>query len=225
MRRDFFGPTGDTAGICDRLRRTVSGFTHHELDIRDRDGVARLFEEIRPDLVVHCAAQPSHDLAASRPFDDFDINAVGDAESARGRAGRHARVAVRLHVDEQGLRRRARTSSRSSSWRRAGTTPTRRYRAASTRRCGSTAARTASSAPRRSPPTCMVQEYGRYFGMPTVCFRGGCLTGPEHSGAELHGFLSLPRQCDPRGADVPDLRLQGQAGPRQHPFATTSAPR
>ena len=63
----------------------------------------------------------------------------------------------------------------------------------------------------------MAQEYGRYFGMQTGCFRGGCLTGPNHSGVELHGFLNYLVKCDPRGRDVHDLRLQGQAGPRQHP--------
>ena len=64
----------------------------------------------------------------------------------------------------------------------------------------------------------LVQEYGRYFGMPTVCFRGGCLTGPHHSGAELHGFLAYLARAVARGPHVPDLRLQGQAGPRQHPL-------
>ena len=68
----------------------------------------------------------------------------------------------------------------------------------------------------------MVQEYGRYFGMPTCCLRGGCLTGPNHSGVELHGFLSYLVRVQSRGARIPDLRLQGQTGPRQHPLPSTS---
>src|SRR5919206_1354613 len=77
MRRDFFGEHGDTTWNLERLRRETSRFEHHDLDIRDRAAIDRLFADVRPDLVVHCAAQPSHDLAASRPFDDFDVNAVG----------------------------------------------------------------------------------------------------------------------------------------------------
>src|SRR5918999_6521523 len=77
MRRDFFGEHGDTTWNLERLRRETSRFDHHDLDVRDRPGIDRVFADERPDLVVHCAAQPSHDLAASRPFDDFEVNAVG----------------------------------------------------------------------------------------------------------------------------------------------------
>jgi CDP-paratose 2-epimerase len=77
MRRDFFGEHGDTSWNLERLRHATKRFVHHELDIRDRNGVARLVAELRPALVFHCAAQPSHDLAAQRPFDDFEVNAVG----------------------------------------------------------------------------------------------------------------------------------------------------
>src|SRR5216110_2786260 len=77
MRADFFGPHGDTTWNLERLRATTRRFEHHDLDIRDRDGIGRLVAATKPDLVVHAAAQPSHDLAARRPFDDFDVNAVG----------------------------------------------------------------------------------------------------------------------------------------------------
>src|SRR3712207_795054 len=77
MRRAFFGEHGDTTWNPERLREATTRFEHHGLDVRDRDGVARLFAEHRFDLVFHCAAQPSHDLAASRPFDDFEVNATG----------------------------------------------------------------------------------------------------------------------------------------------------
>src|SRR5215213_2119345 len=76
MRRDFFGEHGDTSWNLQRLRRATRRFTHHDVDIRDRDAIFRLFVEHRPDLVFHCAAQPSHDLAAARPFDDFEVNAL-----------------------------------------------------------------------------------------------------------------------------------------------------
>ncbi len=77
MRADFFGPEGDTTWTLRHLRETCRQFEHRTLDIRDRQAMARIFEEIRPDLIIHCAAQPSHDLAKCRPFDDFDVNAGG----------------------------------------------------------------------------------------------------------------------------------------------------
>jgi CDP-paratose 2-epimerase len=77
MRASFFGPSGDTRWNQERLVRQYSNFTHHEMDLRDRGRVDDLMKQVRPSAVVHCAGQPSHDLAASRPFEDFDINAVG----------------------------------------------------------------------------------------------------------------------------------------------------
>jgi CDP-paratose 2-epimerase len=77
MRANFFGPPGDTLWNLARLRKDCPRFHHHELDIRDRAGILALLKEIRPAAIVHAAAQPSHDLAAKRPFDDFDVNAVG----------------------------------------------------------------------------------------------------------------------------------------------------
>src|SRR3954466_495995 len=76
MRRDFFGEHGDTTWNLERLRNATQRFEHHALDVRDRAGVAQLVADVRPDLIVHAAAQPSHDLAAQRPFDDFEVNAL-----------------------------------------------------------------------------------------------------------------------------------------------------
>src|SRR2546423_15267950 len=77
MRRDFFGAHGDTTWNLERLRRETSRFEHHDLDVRDRESITRLVAQTRPGLIVHAAAQPSHDLAAQRPFDDLEVNAVG----------------------------------------------------------------------------------------------------------------------------------------------------
>src|SRR5579864_731614 len=77
MRADFFGPGGDTRRNLERVRDATSRFVHHELDVRDRSAIDALLREVRPSLIVHAAAQPSHDLAARRVFDDFDVNAVG----------------------------------------------------------------------------------------------------------------------------------------------------
>ena len=89
MRRDFFGPDGDTTWNLERLRGSTQRFAHHELDVRNRAGIEQLVAETRPALIVHAAAQPSHDLAASRPFDDFEVNALGTLNLLEA-ARRHA---------------------------------------------------------------------------------------------------------------------------------------
>lgn len=97
QRADFFGPHGDTRWNQKRLAETYPAFNHVELDIRNRDGVLKLMADLTPDLIVHAAAQPSHDLAASRPFDDFDVNAVGTLNLLDA-TRRHAGGAVFVHM-------------------------------------------------------------------------------------------------------------------------------
>ncbi len=189
MRREFFGETGDTAWNLDRLLQTVSGFTHHGLDIRDRDGVARLFEELRPDLVFHCAAQPSHDLAASRPFDDFEINALATMnllEAARAWAPESPFVFMSTNKVYGDAPNELALVELETRWDYAD--PALAEGVDESMRIDKTTHSLFGVS--KAAADLLVQEYGRYFGMPTVCFRGGCLTGPQHSGAELHGFLS-----------------------------------
>src|SRR5919206_3594453 len=187
MRRDFFGEHGDTTWNLERLLRTTRRFEHHDLDVRDRDGIASLVAETRPRLVVHAAAQPSHDLAAQRPFDDFDVNAVGTLNLLE---------AVRAHAPEAPF-------AFLSTNKVYGDAPNElelveletRYDYADGRdgideTCRIDASMHSLFGASKLAADVMVQEYGRYFGMPTCCLRGGCLTGPSHSGVELHGFLS-----------------------------------
>jgi CDP-paratose 2-epimerase len=189
LRADFFGPQGDTTWNRQRLVASCRRYTHHDLDIRDRDGVDALLRTHPVDLVVHAAAQPSHDLAASRPFDDFDVNAVGTLNLLEA-TRRHAPSAVFITVSTNKVY---------------GDNPNRvplveldtRYDYAdpafeqgidetmSIEGCLHSlfgASKVAADV--------LTQEYGRYFDMRTAAFRGGCLTGPHHSGVELHGFLS-----------------------------------
>src|ERR671939_447042 len=187
MRADFFGPHGDTTWNLERLRRETRRFEHHDLDVRDRAAMARLVAETKPDLVVHAAAQPSHDLAAQRPFDDFDVNAVGTLNLLE---------AVRAHAPEAPF-------AFLSTNKVYGDAPNElelveletRYDYADGRdgideTCRIDASTHSLFGASKLAADVLVQEYGRYFGLPTVCFRGGCLTGPNHSGAELHGFLA-----------------------------------
>jgi CDP-paratose 2-epimerase len=189
LRASFFGPGGDTTWNRQRLEATCARYVHHDLDIRDREGVDRLVEQHRFDVVVHAAAQPSHDLAASRPFDDFDTNAGGTLNLLEA-CRRHAPEVVFITISTNKVY---------------GDNPNRlplveletRYDYAdpadaegidesmSVEGCLHSlfgASKLAADV--------MTQEYGRYFGMRTAAFRGGCLTGPHHSGVELHGFLS-----------------------------------
>lgn len=189
MRLEFFGETGDTTWNLDRLLQTVSGFTHHGLDIRDREGVARLFEEVRPDLIFHCAAQPSHDLAASRPFDDFEINALATMnllEAARAWTPESPFVFMSTNKVYGDVPNELELVELETRWDYAD--PALADGIDETMRIDKTTHSLFGVS--KAAADLLVQEYGRYFGMPTVCFRGGCLTGPQHSGAELHGFLS-----------------------------------
>jgi CDP-paratose 2-epimerase len=189
MRRDFFGEHGDTTWNLERLRNATQRFEHHDLDIRNRPALARLVAETRPDLIVHAAAQPSHDLAAQRPFDDFDVNAVGTLnllEAARASCPDSPFVFLSTNKVYGDAPNELALVELETRWDYAdpayadGIDESLRIDATTHSLFGVS----------KAAADLLVQEYGRYFGMPTVCFRGGCLTGPNHSGAELHGFLA-----------------------------------
>ena len=189
MRADFFGPEGDTTWNLERLLRETRRFTHNDLDIRDRDAMLRLFGEQRPALVVHAAAQPSHDLAAQRPFDDFDVNAVGTLnllEAARRHCPESPFVFLSTNKVYGDAPNELELVELETRWDYAD--PAFRDGIDETMRVDATMHSIFGAS--KVAADVMVQEYGRYFGMPTCCFRGGCLTGPHHSGAELHGFLA-----------------------------------
>jgi len=195
MRADFFGPEGDTTWNLDRLRRELSRFTHHQLDIRNRDGVRRLVVEIRPDAIVHCAAQPSHDLAAKRPFDDFDVNAGGTLnllEAARQVSAGIIFVHLSTNKVYGDAPNRIRLKELATRWDYDDPAFARGISESMTIDQSKHSLFGAS----KVAADVLVQEYGRYFGMATCCLRCGCLTGPQHSGVELHGFLSFLVKCN-----------------------------
>jgi CDP-paratose 2-epimerase len=180
------------------LEKTLSRFSHHELDVRDRQGVLDCLEQLKPDAIVHAAAQPSHDKAADIPFDDFDTNAVGTLNVLEG-VRRHAPDAPFVHLSTNKVY---------------GDAPNRIALQELDTRWEYDDPAYANGIPETFPidqsmhslfgaskvaSDVMVQEYGRYFGMKTCCLRGGCLTGPSHSGVELHGFLSYLVKCNLEG--------------------------
>jgi CDP-paratose 2-epimerase len=189
MRADFFGPEGDTTATLVRLRRETRRFEHHDLDIRDRDRITTLLEETRPDLIVHAAAQPSHDLAATRPFDDFEVNALATLnllEAARRFCPESPFVFIstnKVYGDGPNSLPLVELETR---WDYAD--PADRQGIDESMSIDATLHSLFGVS--KAAADLLVQEYGRYFGLPTVCFRGGCLTGPQHAGVPLHGFLA-----------------------------------
>jgi len=190
MRAEFFGPEGDTRWNLERLRETTRHFYPHHLDIRDRPGLACLFESAGPfDLIIHCAAQPSHDLAASRPFDDFDVNAVGTINLLEA-TRRYSPDAVFVFMSTNKVYGDAPNELPLKELdRRWDYACTEDYDGISEQMRIDRSMHSIFGASKVTADV-MTQEYGRYFGMRTHCLRGGCLTGPHHSGVELHGFLS-----------------------------------
>jgi CDP-paratose 2-epimerase len=189
LRREFFGEHGDTTWNLERLRKETSHFVHHDLDVRDRAAVVSLLAEERPDLIVHCAAQPSHDLAAKIPFEDFDVNAVGTLnllEAARSACPESPFVFLSTNKVYGDAPNELPLVELPTRWDYAD--PEQREGIDET--CRIDASMHSLFGASKVAADILVQEYGRYFGMPTVCFRGGCLTGSRHSGAELHGFLA-----------------------------------
>jgi CDP-paratose 2-epimerase len=189
QRREFFGPAGDTTWNLERLKRSMRNFRHYALDIRDRAGVMSLFEQNRFDLVIHCAAQPSHDKAKEIPLVDFEVNALGTLNLLEA-TRQHCPDAVFIMMstnkvygdapNEKPLQELATRYDYADPADFEGIDETCRIDRTLHSIFG--ASKVAADV--------MAQEYGRYFGMKVGIFRGGCLTGPSHSGVELHGFLS-----------------------------------
>jgi CDP-paratose 2-epimerase len=209
QRAVFFGPQGDTRWNQERLKRELPGFSHHELDIRDRPGVLALLKALRPSVIVHAAAQPSHDRAASVPFDDFDTNAVGTMnllEAARQSCPESPFVHLSTNKVYGDAPNRITLTELPTRWDYAdpayadGIPETFTIDQSTHSLFG--ASKLAGDA--------MVQEYGRYFGMPTCTLRGGCLTGPNHSGVELHGFLSYLVKCNLEGREYKIFGYKGK---------------
>lgn len=195
QRAVFFGPSGDTRWNQRRLERTIKNYVHHEIDIRDRAGIIHLIAEIKPSAIVHTAAQPSHDKAASIPFDDFDTNAVGTfnlLEATR----RYSTETPFVHMSTNKVYGDAPNEiplvELDTRWDYADET----YKKGIPETCRIDQTKHSLFGASKVAGDICVQEFGRYFNMPTACLRGGCLTGPNHSGVELHGFLSYLIKCN-----------------------------
>ncbi|MDL1899582.1 NAD-dependent epimerase/dehydratase family protein [Anaerolineae bacterium CFX9] len=195
MRRDFFGEKGDTRWNQQRLESTCAHFTHHEVDIRSRADVLSLVQTIQPDMIVHAAAQPSHDLAASRPFDDFDVNAGGTLNLLEA-TRQFAPDAVFAHMSTNKVYGDRPNTIAMNEFETRYDYADPAYANGIDETMSIDQSKHSVFGASKVAADVMVQEYGRYFGMKTCCLRGGCLTGPNHSGVELHGFLSYLIRCN-----------------------------
>jgi CDP-paratose 2-epimerase len=197
-RAVFFGPQGDTSWVLSHLKEQIPGYQHSALDIRNREEVRNLIQDVKPDLIIHTAAQPSHDRAASIPFLDFETNALGTM---------HLLEAARWCCPESPF---IHMSTNKVYGDRPNTISLEEFESRWDFNDPAYENGIAEDFPidqsthslfgaSKVASDVMVQEYGRYFHMPTCCLRGGCLTGPNHSGVELHGFLSYLIKCNVEG--------------------------
>jgi CDP-paratose 2-epimerase len=209
QRAVFFGPQGDTRWNQARISGLISGYTHHELDIRDRQGVLGLLAGIKPDAIVHTAAQPSHDRAAAIPFDDFDTNAVGTLnllEAARQACPESPFVHMSTNKVYGDRPNTIALKELETRWDYDDPN----YADGIAEDFPIDQSKHSLFGASKVAADVMVQEYGRYFGMPTCCLRGGCLTGPNHSGVELHGFLSYLVKCNLEGREYKVFGYKGK---------------
>ena len=194
-RSIFFGREGDTSWVLARLQREITDYRHSPLDIRNREAVLELLRESRPDLIVHCAAQPSHDRAAAIPFLDFEVNALGTLnmlEAARLASPDSPFVYMSTNKVYGDLPNTIPMKELETRWDYDDPA----YENGIPERFSIDQSKHSIFGASKVAGDVMVQEYGRYHNMPTCCLRGGCLTGPNHSGVELHGFLSYLIRCN-----------------------------
>jgi CDP-paratose 2-epimerase len=193
-RAVFFGPEGDTSWVLARLRDKIRSYRHYPLDIRKREELLALVDELRPDLIIHTAAQPSHDRAAAIPFLDFEVNALGTLhlmEAARRSCPESPFIFTSTNKVYGDKPNAIRLREEATRWDYDD--PAYEHGIAETFSIDQSKHSLFGAS--KVAADVMVQEYGRYFNMPTCCLRGGCLTGPNHSGVELHGFLSYLIKC------------------------------
>jgi CDP-paratose 2-epimerase len=198
MRKYFFGEDGSNEWNRQRLRESYSNYSHYDIDIRDAGALEKLFLEYGRDikLILHTAAQPSHDWAAREPFTDFMVNANGTLNLLE-MTRLHCPEAVfiftstnKVYGDTPNYLPLKELQSR---WEIDETHPY--YKKGIDEHMSIDQSKHSIFGASKVAADILVQEYGRYFGMRTGIFRGGCLTGPNHSGAKLHGFLSYLMKC------------------------------
>jgi CDP-paratose 2-epimerase len=208
-RAVFFGPEGDTSWVLRQLQSEIPRYRHMAIDIRDREAVLGLMQDLKPDLIIHAAAQPSHDRAATIPFLDFEVNALGTLhllEAARRCCPESPFIYMstnKVYGDRPNTLALAELETR---WDYVDPA----YAQGIPENFSIDQSKHSIFGASKVAGDIMVQEYGRYFGMPTCCLRGGCLTGPNHAGVELHGFLSYLVKCNVQAREYKVFGYKGK---------------
>ena len=191
------------------MQREMSRYVHHELDVRDREGILSLLADLRPSIIIHTAAQPSHDRAATIPFDDFDTNAGGTLnllEAVRRTCPESPFIHMSTNKVYGDLPNTIKLKELQTRWEYDDPV----YFNGIPESFSIDQSTHSLFGASKVAADVLVQEYGRYFGMPTCCLRGGCLTGPNHSGVELHGFLSYLIKCNLEGREYKVYGYKGK---------------
>jgi CDP-paratose 2-epimerase len=209
QRAVFFGPQGDTRWNQKRLQEKITSYQHHEIDIRDRAGIEALIGKVKPGVIVHTAAQPSHDRAAAIPFDDFDTNAVGTLNMLEA-ARHHCPESPFIHMSTNKVYGDAPNRIRLKELPKRWDYDDSSYEHGIAESFSVDQSLHSLFGASKLAGDILVQEYGRYFNMPTCCLRGGCLTGPCHCGVELHGFLSYLVKCNIEGQEYKIYGYKGK---------------
>ena len=212
MRARFFGPDASTRGTRQSLEKTLKDYMHFDADIRDAGAIGGIFQKFGRDIqaVVHTAAQPSHDWAAREPHTDFGVNAVGTLnllEAARTHCPEAAFIFTSTNKVYGDTPNRLPLVAKEKRWE---IEPSHAYWNGIDESMSIDQTKHSLFGASKVAADVLVQEYGRYFGMRTVCFRGGCLTGPAHAGTELHGFLAYLMKCTVAGKPYRVFGYQGK---------------
>lgn len=208
-RAVFFGAEGDTSWVLGQLKSEFSDYHHEAIDIRDREAVLALMERLRPDLIIHTAAQPSHDRAAAIPFLDFEVNALGTLHLLEA-ARRFCPESPFIHMSTNKVYGDRPNSLPLAELETRWDFSDPAFEHGISEEFSIDQSKHSIFGASKVAADVMVQEYGRYFGMPTCCLRGGCLTGPNHSGVELHGFLSYLIKCCGEGREYRVFGYKGK---------------
>jgi len=212
MREVFFGQSASTRWMTDKLKKDLHGYTHYNLDIRDASAINRVFARYSTDieLVVHAAAQPSHDWAAKDPVTDFTVNANGTSvllEAMRNHAPQAVFIFMSTNKVYGDRPNRLPLVELETRWE---IDPEHEYVDGISESMSIDGTLHSLFGASKLAADTLVQEYGRYFGMKTACFRGGCLTGPNHSGTQLHGFLAYLMKCAVMGTPYTIFGYEGK---------------
>jgi CDP-paratose 2-epimerase len=197
MRAVFFGEDASTAWVRDQLQQDVANYCHFNVDIRDKERIFGIFQKFGKsiELIIHTAAQPSHDWAARDPLTDFTVNAQGTLvllEASRRFAPDSAFIFMSTNKVYGDLPNHLPLVELQDRWEIDSKHP---YADGISEDLSIDRSLHSLFGASKVSADVLVQEYGRYFGMKTACFRGGCLTGPNHSGTQLHGFLAYLMKC------------------------------